>query len=74
MPAGALLVLGLLMVLNTTYFLGQEKTGDPFHFFKLQLAHIAAGLVALRAAFAILAAPGCAGWRSRWWWSRSRCC
>ena len=43
-PAGALLVLGLLMVLNTTYFLGQEKTGDGFHFFKLQLAHIAVGL------------------------------
>ena len=43
-PAGALLVLGLLMVLNTTYFLGQEKTGDGFHFFKLQLAHILAGL------------------------------
>lgn len=43
-PAGVLLVLGLLMVLNTTYFLGQEKTGDGFHFFKLQLAHIAAGL------------------------------
>jgi hypothetical protein len=26
------------MVLNTTYFLGLEKTGDAFHFFKLQPA------------------------------------
>ncbi len=43
-PAGILLVLGLLMVLNTTYFLGQEKTGDAFHFFKLQLIHVGAGL------------------------------
>ena len=40
-------MLGLLMVLNTTYFLGLEKTGDAFHFFKLQLCHIAAGLVVL---------------------------
>jgi cell division protein FtsW len=46
-PAAVLLMLGLLMVLDTTYFLGLEKTGDPFHFFKLQLVHIAAGLVAL---------------------------
>lgn len=43
-PAAALIALGLLMVLNTTYFLGQEKTGDAFHFFKLHLVHIAAGL------------------------------
>jgi len=43
-PAAALIALGTLMVLNTTYFLGQEKTGDAFHFFKAQLAHIAAGL------------------------------
>ena len=42
-----LVVLGLLMVLNTTYFLGIEKTGDAFHFFKLQLCHIAVGLVVL---------------------------
>lgn len=42
-PAAALLALGLLMVLNTTYFLGQAKSGDPFHLFKLQLAHIVAG-------------------------------
>ena len=37
LPAAALAVLGILMVLNTTYFLGPEKTGDAFHFFKLQL-------------------------------------
>jgi cell division protein FtsW len=47
LPAAALVALGALMVLNTTYFLGQEKTGDPFHFFKLQLLHIVAGLVVL---------------------------
>ncbi|HEX4211022.1 MAG TPA: putative peptidoglycan glycosyltransferase FtsW, partial [Candidatus Binataceae bacterium] len=46
-PASALLALGLLMVLNTTYFLGQERNGEPFHLFKLQLEHIAAGAVAL---------------------------
>jgi cell division protein FtsW len=43
-PAGALLILGLLMALDTTYFLSQAKTGDGFHFFKLHVAHIAAGL------------------------------
>lgn len=43
-PAAGLVILGLLMVLNTTYFLGIEKTGDSFHFFKLQLVHVAAGL------------------------------
>ncbi len=47
LPAAALLLLGLLMVLNTTYFLGLEKTGDAFHFFKLQMAHVAAGLAVL---------------------------
>jgi cell division protein FtsW len=47
LPATALLLLGLLMVLNTTYFLGLEKTGDAFHFFKLQLVHIAGGLAVL---------------------------
>ncbi|MGA2409109.1 MAG: putative lipid II flippase FtsW [Candidatus Binataceae bacterium] len=46
-PAAALIALGLLMVLNTTYFLGQAKNGDPFHFFKLQMVHIAAGGVVL---------------------------
>jgi len=34
LPAAVLLLLGLLMVLNTTYFLGIEKRGDAFHFFK----------------------------------------
>ncbi|HVA69594.1 MAG TPA: putative lipid II flippase FtsW [Candidatus Binataceae bacterium] len=43
-PAAALLLFGLLMVLNTTYFLGLERTGDPFHFFKAQLYHVALGL------------------------------
>ncbi len=47
LPAAVLLLLGLLMVLNTTYFLGIERKGDAFHFFKLHLAHIAAGLIAL---------------------------
>ena len=46
-PAAALLSLGLLMVLNTTYFLGREKTGDPFRFFELHLLHIVFGLVVL---------------------------
>jgi cell division protein FtsW len=44
-PAAMLLVIGTLMVLNTTYFLGRAKTGDGFHFFKAQLMHIAAGIV-----------------------------
>ena len=43
-PAAALLLFGLLMVLNTTYFPGLERTGDPFHFFKAQLGHVALGL------------------------------
>jgi cell division protein FtsW len=44
-PAAMLLLIGTLMVLNTTYFLSRAKTGDPFYFFKAQLAHIAAGLI-----------------------------
>src|SRR5882757_1566829 len=47
LPAAVLLLLGLLMVLNTTYFLGIEKKGDAFHFFKLHLAHIVAGFAIL---------------------------
>ena len=47
LPAAVLLLLGLLMVLNTTYFLGIEKKGDAFHFFKLHLAHIVAGFMIL---------------------------
>jgi cell division protein FtsW len=49
LPAAALLLLGLLMVLNTTYFLALEKTGDPFHYFRRHLEHIAIGLVVLTA-------------------------
>jgi cell division protein FtsW len=49
LPAAALMALGLLMVLNTTYFIGQEKTGDAFHYFKLHLVHIAAGFAVLLA-------------------------
>jgi cell division protein FtsW len=47
LPATALTVLGLLMVLNTTYFVGLEKSGNAFHFFKLQLFHIVLGLTLL---------------------------
>ncbi len=47
LPAMALLMLGCLMVLNTTYFMSQEKTGDAFHFFKLHLLHLAVGLAML---------------------------
>ena len=47
LPAMALLMLGCLMVLNTTYFMSQEKTGDAFHFFKLHLLHLGVGLVML---------------------------
>jgi cell division protein FtsW len=63
-PAAMLLLLGTLMVLNTTYFLGRAKTGDAFHFFKAQLMHIGAGvlLAALLSQFSLaglrrLAAP-----------------
>jgi cell division protein FtsW len=47
LPAMALLMLGCLMVLNTTYFMSQEKTGDAFHFFKLHLLHLGIGLAML---------------------------
>ncbi len=33
------------MVLDTTYFLGRERAGDAFYYFRLHLVHIAAGLV-----------------------------
>jgi cell division protein FtsW len=46
LPAAALLLLGALMVLNTTYFLSQAKTGDAFHFFKAHVVHIVIGLAA----------------------------
>jgi cell division protein FtsW len=48
-PATILLLIGTLMVLNTTYFLGRVKTGDGFYFFKAQVVHIAVGLVAAAA-------------------------
>ncbi len=44
LPAAALLMLGLLMVLNTTYFLSIGKTGSPFYYFRRQLINIAVGL------------------------------
>jgi cell division protein FtsW len=47
LPAAALLMLGCLMVLNTTYFMSQEKTGDAFHFFKLHLLHLGVGALML---------------------------
>jgi cell division protein FtsW len=47
LPAAVLIVFGLLMVLNTTYFLSLDKTGDGFHFFKAQLGHVIVGLIAL---------------------------
>jgi cell division protein FtsW len=47
LPATALLMLGCLMVLNTTYFMSQEKTGDAFHFFKLHLLHLGVGALLL---------------------------
>ncbi|HYA34321.1 MAG TPA: putative lipid II flippase FtsW [Candidatus Binataceae bacterium] len=46
-PAGALVIVGCLMVLNTTYFPALENTGDAFHFFKLHLIHLVAGLCVL---------------------------
>ena len=45
--AAALIVLGLMMVLNTTYFLGLEKTGNPFYFFERQLLNLAVGMVVM---------------------------
>jgi cell division protein FtsW len=46
----ALILLGLIMVLNTTYFLGLEKTGNPFYFFERQLLNLAVGLAAMTVA------------------------
>ena len=45
--AAALILLGLMMVLNTTYFLGLEKTGNPFYFFERQLFNLAVGLAVM---------------------------
>jgi cell division protein FtsW len=45
--AAALVLLGLIMVLNTTYFLGLDKTGNPFYFFERQLFNLGVGLVVM---------------------------
>jgi cell division protein FtsW len=47
LPAAGLAVLGLLMALNTTYFLALQKTGDPFYFFKRHLIYLGVGLLVL---------------------------
>ncbi len=47
LPAVVLLLLGCLMVLNTTYFPGLESRGNAFYFFKMHLAHIFVGLCVL---------------------------
>ena len=63
LPAAALLVLGLLMVLNTTYFLGQREDRRRVPFFQASSAAISrSGLRGAGAALAILAARVCAGW------------
>ncbi len=53
LPAGALITLGLLMVLNTTYFIGQDRGGDAhyvrLHYFDLHLFHIGLGAIAMLA-------------------------
>lgn len=53
--AAALIVFGLMMVLDTTYFLGLEKTGNPFYFFERQLLNLAVGIavMALMAQFSV---------------------
>src|SRR5579875_338680 len=45
LPAAILLLVGTLMVLDTTYFLARTKLGDPFYFFKAQLLHIGLGVL-----------------------------
>ncbi|MGO9057204.1 MAG: putative lipid II flippase FtsW [Candidatus Binataceae bacterium] len=53
--AAALIVFGLMMVLDTTYFMGLEKTGNPFYFFERQLMNLAVGIavIALVAQFSL---------------------
>jgi len=53
--AAVLIVFGLMMVLDTTYFLGLEKTGNPFYFFERQLMNLAVGIavMALMAQFSL---------------------
>ena len=45
--AAALIVFGLMMVLDTTYFMGLEKTGNPFYFFERQLLNLAVGIAVI---------------------------
>ena len=42
-----LVALGILMVLDVTYFYGWERYGDPFRFFRMHLISVAAGVTAL---------------------------
>ncbi len=42
----ALLALGLVMVLNVSYFWGQDRFGDPFYFFRKHCIAIAVGALA----------------------------
>ena len=42
-----LVALGVLMVLDVTYFYGWERYGDPFRFFRMHLISVAAGVTAL---------------------------
>jgi cell division protein FtsW len=53
--AAVLIVFGLMMVLDTTYFMGLEKTGNPFYFFERQLMNLAVGIavMALMAQFSL---------------------
>jgi cell division protein FtsW len=44
---GLLIALGILMVLNVTYFYGWERYGDPFRFFRMHLISVALGGAAL---------------------------
>jgi cell division protein FtsW len=48
--AAVLILLGLVMVLNTTYFLGLAKTGNPFYFFERQLINLGVGLLVMTVA------------------------
>jgi len=48
--AAALILFGLMMVLNTTYFLALEKTGNTFYFFERQLFNLVVGLMVMTVA------------------------
>lgn len=47
LAAGALLALGVVMVLDVSYFYAQEHFGDPYHFIRKHLLSVAIGLAAL---------------------------